>query len=82
MFVEAELPIGMPFAEAKKALDLAVIDGGLVAESRRALEEGLVFVMPVGPKGRQGPTRDVLVRLLRGRARNDGRVGPSLRWPV
>ena len=54
----------MPLAVAKKALDRAVADSGLVAESRRAVDEGLVFLMRVGPRGSQGPSKDVLVRFL------------------
>jgi hypothetical protein len=81
MFVEAELPVGMSFHAAKKALGLAVADGGLVAESRRAVDEGMVFLMPVGPRGSQRPAKDVSVRLLRGRAVG-GRYVVPLRWEV
>ena len=38
----------MPLAVAKEALDRAVTDSGLVAESRRSVDEGLVLLMPVG----------------------------------
>jgi hypothetical protein len=81
MFVEAEVPVPMPFDDAKKALDLAVADGGLVAESRRAVDEGLVFLMPVGPRGSHRPARDVSVRLLPGRMVSESFVVP-LRWEV
>ena len=37
MFVEAELAIPMPLGVAKEALERAVADGGLVAESRPCL---------------------------------------------
>jgi hypothetical protein len=81
VFVEAELPIALTFEVAKQALDRALADGGLVAESRRAVEDGLVFVMPVGPRGARRPSMEVIVRLLPGR-----RVGKSfvipLRWEV
>ena len=56
-------------------------DGGLVAESRRAVDEGLVFVVSVGPRGSRAPTKDVLVRLLPVRQAGDGYVLP-LRWEV
>jgi hypothetical protein len=79
MFVGAELAVAVPFGIAKNALDLAVADGGLIAESRRAVEEGLVFLMPVGPRGSHGPARDVLVRLLPGRGVGETFVVP-LRW--
>ena len=44
-FVEAELAVPMPLAVAKEALDRGVADSGLVAESRRGVDEGLVFLM-------------------------------------
>jgi hypothetical protein len=81
MFVEAELLVPLPFDAAKKALDRAVTNGGLVAESRRAVEEGLVFVMPVGPRGSQGPAKDVLVRLLPAHQSGDGYL-LAVRWEV
>jgi hypothetical protein len=55
----------MALAVAKQALDRAVADTGLVAESRRAVDEGLVFLMPVGPRGSHGLSKDVLVRFCR-----------------
>ena len=81
MFVEAEFVVPLPLGVAKEALDRAVADGGLVAESRRAVEEGLVFLMPVGPRGSQGPARDVLVRLLPVHQSGDRYLLP-LRWEV
>jgi hypothetical protein len=66
---------------AKDALDRAVADGGLVAESRRAVDEGLVFVMPVGPRGSRAPAKDVLVRLLPVRQTGESFILP-LRWEV
>jgi hypothetical protein len=81
VFVEAELAIPMPLGIAKDALDRAVGDGGLVAESRRAVDEGLVFVVPVGPRGSRAPAKDVLVRLLPVRQAGEGYVLP-LRWEV
>lgn len=79
VFVEAELSVALPFRVAKEALDRALADGGLVAESRRAVDDGLVFLMPVGPRGSQGPAREVVVRLLAGRPVGDSFVVP-LRW--
>jgi hypothetical protein len=81
MFVGAELLVALPLDVAKKALDRAVADGGLVAESRHAVQKGLVFVMPVGPRGSQGPAKDVLVRLLPAHQSGDRYVLP-LRWEV
>jgi hypothetical protein len=81
MFVEAELLVALPLGVAKEALDRAVADGGLVAESRRAVQEGLVFLMPVGPRGSQGPAKDVLVRLLPAHQSGDRYLLP-LRWEV
>ena len=81
MFVEAELPIALTFEVAKQALDRALADGGLVAESRRAVEDGVVFVMPVGPRGARRPSTEVMVRLLPSRAVG-GRLVTPLRWEV
>ena len=81
MFVEAELPIALTFEVAKQALDRALADGGLVAESRRAVEDGLVFVMPVGPRGGRRPSMEVMVKLLPGRRIGESFVIP-LRWEV
>ena len=81
MFVEAELSLPSPIDVVKEALDRAIDDGGLVAQSRRALEEGLVFIMPVGPRGSHGPSRDVVVRLLPVRHVGERYVLP-LRWEV
>jgi hypothetical protein len=81
MFVEADLLMPLAFDPARRALDEAMADGGLVTESRRALEDGLVFVMPVGPRGSRKPAQEVVVRLLPGRL-----VGPifivPLRWEL
>ncbi len=86
MFVEAELLVPLPLGVAKEALDGAVADGGLVAESRRAVQEGLVFLMPVGPRGSQGrlktcwsgccpPTKAVTVTSCRCAGRSPGPPG-------
>ncbi len=81
MFVEAELPIALAYEVAKQALDRALADGGLVAESRRAVEDGLVFVMPVGPRGARRPSTLVMVKLLPSRRFGERLVIP-LRWEV
>jgi hypothetical protein len=81
MFVEAELAVPLPYGVAKDALDRAVADGGLVAESHRAVDEGLVFLMPVGPRGSHGPAKDVLVRFLPAH-QVGGRYVLPLRWEV
>jgi hypothetical protein len=81
MFAEADLPIELAFPVAKDALDRAMADGGLVAESRQAVKDGLVFLMPVGPRGSHGPAKEVLVRLLPGRLVDESFVIP-MRWEV
>jgi hypothetical protein len=80
VFVDGEVVVGLPYEAAKQALGRALADGGLVAESRRAVSDGLVFVMPVGPRGSHGPARDVLVRLLPGRETHPHRFLVALRW--
>jgi hypothetical protein len=79
MFVQADLPLALPFDAAASALDRAMADGGLVGESRRAMTDGLEFVMPVGPRGSRFPARDVVVRLLPAR-RLGQRLVVDLRW--
>jgi hypothetical protein len=81
VFVEAELPIALTFEVAKRALGRALADGGLVTESRRAVEDGLVFVMPVGPRGARRPSTQVTVKLLPSRPVGESLVVP-LRWEV
>jgi hypothetical protein len=81
MFAEAELSIPLAFPVAEHALACAMANGGLVAESRQAVEDGLVFLMPVGPRGSHGPAKEVLVRLLRGRIVEESFVVP-MRWEV
>jgi hypothetical protein len=80
MFVQADLPLRLSFDAAARALDRALADGGLVAESRRAMADGLEFVMPVGPRGSgHFPTREVVVRLLPARWHGQ-RLLVDLRW--
>ena len=79
--MDAELPSALTFDVAKQALERAVADGGLAAESRRAIDDGLIFVMPVGLRGARGPAREMTVGLLPGRREGRGPVVP-LRWEV
>jgi len=79
MFVQTDLALTLSFDDAAKAFDRALADGGLVPQSRRAMAEGLAFVMPVGPRGGHCPARQVVVRMrpLRG---GHQRLGWALRW--
>jgi hypothetical protein len=79
MFVEAHVVLPMPVEAARSALDGALSDGGLVAESQRAYEEGLGFFMRVGPRGANGLTKEVLVKLLPRRDVGSTTVVP-MRW--
>ncbi len=80
MFVQADLQLALPFDTAVEALDRALADGGLTAESQRAMADGLEYVMPVGPRGsRHFPAREVVVRLLPVR-RIGQRLIVDLRW--
>jgi hypothetical protein len=79
MFVQADLPLALPFDAAARALDRAMADGGLVSESRRAMADGLEFVMPVGPRGSHFPGKQVVVHLLPAR-RVGQRLVVALRW--
>jgi hypothetical protein len=81
MFVQADLELALPFDVAMGALERAVADGGLVAESRRAVGEGLAFSVPVGPHGGAGLSMQVVVRLLAGHLL-DGDYLVGLRWEV
>jgi hypothetical protein len=79
MFVQSDLALTMPFDLAARALDRAMADGGLVSESRRAMSDGLEFVMPVGPRGSHFPAREVVVHLLPPR-RLGQRMVVGMRW--
>ena len=79
MFVRAELPLALSFDAAAGAMEQAMSDGGLVSESRRAIAEGLAFVMPVGPRGSHFPAREVVVHLLPAR-RTDHSLVVAMRW--
>jgi hypothetical protein len=78
MFVEAHLPVPMPLATAQDALGRALADGGLITESQHAYDEGLTYLMSVGPRVR-GLHKRVLVRLLPARLIGSTTVVP-LRW--
>jgi hypothetical protein len=80
VFIRAELKIPLPLGIARKALDQALADGGLVAESRRALTDNPDLLMSVGPLGGSGLlAKDVLVHALPSRAVGTVIVVP-LRW--
>jgi hypothetical protein len=79
MFVQAERALELPFDVATEALNLALADGGLVSESRRAVSEGMEFVMAVGPRNGHFPAKEVTVRMLPGR-RSGPRFVVPLRW--
>jgi hypothetical protein len=64
VFVEADLPLPLPFNAARAALDAALADGGLIEESKRAADEGASFLMRVGPGGSRGFAKQVLVEVL------------------
>ena len=81
MFAWAEVPLEMPIDTAKQALELAVADGGLIGESRRAISQGRAFVVAVGPRGSQGIAKEVVVRVVRGRSIGDSYL-MALRWEV
>lgn len=79
MFVEAHLPLPIPLSAARAALDRALADGGLVAESQSAYDEGLGYLMRVGPRPGRGLRKQVLVKLLPARVVGETTVVP-LRW--
>lgn len=80
MFVEVSVEVLLGLDEARTALDRALNDGGLIAESRRAYEDGLVFLMRVGPRGARGlPAKQVRVRVLPTREVGTAFTAP-LRW--
>jgi hypothetical protein len=79
MFFESQYVLPMSFAKARNAMDRSLADGGLVTESRRAFEEGMAFLMEVGPRGGHRMTKQVLVRALASRDVGSTVVVP-LRW--
>ncbi len=64
MFVEAAVSVPLGLVEAWAALDRAVAEDGLTAESERAHDEGLSFLMQVGPRGEHHVSKQMLVRVL------------------
>ena len=80
VFVEAARPLSIPWQAACRALGKALDDGGLVSESHRAVEDGLVFVMPVGPLGGDHfSAHDVLVR-VQSTSTESRSMQVALRW--
>jgi hypothetical protein len=80
VFVEVNVEIPLGLAEAGVALDRALNDGGLIAESQRAYEDGLTFLMRVGPHGARGlAAKQVRVRVLPVREVGTALTAP-LRW--
>lgn len=80
MFVEVSVAVPLGLPQARTALDRALNDGGLIAESHRAYSDGLSFLMRVGPRGARGPAaKQVLVRVLPTRDVGTAVTAP-LRW--
>jgi hypothetical protein len=79
MFVEAHLTLPLPLPAAQAALERALADGGLVAESQSAYDEGLGYLMRVGPRAGRGLRKQVLVKMLPSRVVGQTTVVP-LRW--
>lgn len=79
MFVEAHCAVPLSLARARAALDRALADGGLVAESSRAYEDGICYYMRVGPRGAGGLSKEVRVLVLPSRQVGENVVVP-LRW--
>jgi hypothetical protein len=79
MFVEAHLPLPLPLSDAQAALERALAEGGLVAQSQKAHDEGLAYLMRVGPRAGRGARKQVLVRLLPTRVVGQTTVVP-MRW--
>jgi hypothetical protein len=81
MFASAERALELSYPVARERLERALADGGLVGESRRAVGEGLAFVMPVGPRGARFPGVEVVVSVLPARGGPEGVLLP-LRWEL
>ena len=79
MFVEACTFLSLPFVSATKALDHVLEDGGLVHESQLATDEGVAFLLRVGPRGARGFAKQVEVHVLPAR-RTPSHVVIPLRW--
>lgn len=79
MFAQASQQVPLPLAQARTALDTAILDGGLVTESVRAHGEGLAFLMRVGPAGKRRMAKRVRVQALPSRTVGR-RVTVPLRW--
>jgi hypothetical protein len=80
VFVEARQSIALSWDAASRGLENALSDGGLVGESRRAVSDGLEYVMPVGPRGGNHlESHDVQVQVL-SIDRHDRTMVVALRW--
>jgi hypothetical protein len=79
VFVEAQGEVPLAFHDADAALAVALSDGGLTEESRRALDAGGPFVMHVGPQGSGRFAKQVLVDVLP-EQRGAHKVTVPLRW--
>ena len=64
MFVEAHATVPLKLRDAQAAIDEAIADGGLTAESQRAAGDDATFLLRVGPKGSRGPAKQVRVEVL------------------
>jgi hypothetical protein len=79
MFFEAQYVLPMSVEKARNAMDRSLADAGLVTESRRAFDDGMAFLMEVGPRGGHRMTKQVGVRTLASRDVGSTVVVP-LRW--
>lgn len=79
MFVEAHLPLPLPLADAQASLQQALAEGGLITQSHKAHDEGLAYLMHVGPRAGRGARKQVLVKLLPTRVVGKTTVLP-MRW--
>lgn len=81
MFSRAERVVPLAWGAARVALEHVLAHDGLHDESVAAEAEGMGQVVPVGPLGTHGPTRDVVVRVLSPVVRPDELTLP-IRWDV
>ncbi len=79
MFFAADTVVPLSLATARAALNRALAEGGLIAESRRANDDGLAFLARVGPSGAPFPRKQVLLHVLPSRDVDGSTVVP-LRW--
>lgn len=79
VFVGAQTRVNVPFRQAATLLDDAVADGGLVAISQQAADDGLTYLARVRPRGLGRFGKEVRVRLLPSHWVG-GHVVIALRW--